>query len=124
MATYSTGWATSSARGFGDYNDDVRYTTTNGASFTYTFSGTGIDYLSERNSDQGLVDMYLDDVLKATVDTTNGARLTQQIIYGVRGLTQGSHTLRGVKRSGTYMLVDRFDVTPSCTLGDDVDGVG
>ncbi|MEV6866420.1 alpha-L-fucosidase [Streptosporangium subroseum] len=112
VATYSTGWATSSARGFGDYNDDVRYTTTNGASFTYTFGGTGIDYLSERNSDQGLVDIYLDDVLRATVDTTSGARLAQQVIYGVRGLPRGTHTLRGVKRSGTYMLVDRFDVTP------------
>ncbi|MER5643520.1 MBL fold metallo-hydrolase [Streptosporangium sp. NPDC002524] len=38
--------------------------------------------------------------------------LTQQVVYSVRGLSQGSHTLRGVKRSGTYMLVDRFDVIP------------
>jgi len=88
----------------------VHYTTTNGGSFTYTFTGTGIDYLSERYSDQGLVDIYLDGVLKATVDTANGVRLTQQVIYSVRGLPQGQHTLRGVKRSGTYMLVDRFDV--------------
>ncbi len=44
------------------------------------------------------------------MDTTSGVRLTQQVIYSVRGLPQGSHTLRGVKRSGTYMLVDRFDV--------------
>ncbi|MFC6082717.1 alpha-L-fucosidase [Sphaerisporangium aureirubrum] len=110
-AAYGTGWATSSARGLGDYNDDVRYTTTNGASFTYTFTGTGIDYLSERHSDQGLVDVYLDGVLRATVDTAAGARLTQQVVYSARGLPQGTHTLRGVKRSGTYMLVDRFDVT-------------
>ncbi|GIG87942.1 alpha-L-fucosidase [Plantactinospora endophytica] len=110
VATYSTGWAVSSNRGFGDYNDDVHYTTSNGASFTYTFNGTGIDYLSERNSDQGVVDIYLDGVLRATVDTSSSTRLTQQVIYSVRGLPQGSHTLRGVKRSGTYMLVDRFDV--------------
>ncbi|WP_239313679.1 alpha-L-fucosidase [Plantactinospora mayteni] len=110
VATYSTGWAVSSGRGLGDYNDDVHYTTNNGASFTYTFNGTGIDYLSERNSDQGLVDIYLDGVLRATVDTGSSTRLTQQVVYTVRGLPQGSHTLRGVKRSGTYMLVDRFDV--------------
>ncbi|HTF08690.1 MAG TPA: PA14 domain-containing protein, partial [Asanoa sp.] len=111
VATYSTGWSVSSARGLGDYNDDVHYTTTNGGSFTYTFSGTGIDYLSERYSDQGLVDIFLDGVLRATVDTTSSVRLTQQVIYSVRGLPQGSHTLRGVKRSGTYLLVDRLDVT-------------
>jgi len=111
VATYSTGWAVSTARGLGDYNDDVHYATGNGASFTYTFSGTGIDYLSERNSDQGQVDIFLDGVLRATVDTTNGTRLAQQVVYGIRGLPPGSHTLRGVKRSGTYLLVDRFDVT-------------
>jgi len=57
------------------------------------------------------VDVYLDGVLRATVDTTSGARLTQQVIYSARGLPSATHTLRGVKRSGTYLLVDRFDVT-------------
>ncbi|MEV4539827.1 PA14 domain-containing protein [Asanoa sp. NPDC049518] len=112
VATYSSGWSVSSGRGLGDYNDDVHYTTTNGGSFTYAFNGTGVDYLSERYSDQGLADIYLDGVLKATVDTTNGTRLTQQVVYSVRGLSPGSHTLRGAKRSGTYLLVDRFDVVP------------
>ena len=110
VATYSSGWSVSAGRGLGDYNDDVHYTTSDGASFTYTFNGTGIDFLSERFSDQGLVDVYLDGVLRATVDTTSGTRLTQQVIYSARGLPPGTHTLRGVKRSGTYMLVDRFDV--------------
>ncbi|MEV4623931.1 alpha-L-fucosidase [Asanoa sp. NPDC049573] len=111
VATYSSGWSVSSGRGLGDYNDDVHYTTSNGGSFSYPFTGTGIDYVSERYSDQGLVDIYLDGTLVSTVDTTSAVRQPQQVVYGVRGLPQGSHTLRGVKRSGTYMLVDRFDVT-------------
>lgn len=110
-ATYGTGWNVSTNRGLGDYNNDVHYTTSNNASLTYTFTGTGIDYLSERYSDQGLVDIYLDNVFQQTVDTTNGARLTQQVIYSVRGLALGTHTLRAVKRSGVYMLADRFDIT-------------
>ncbi len=110
-AVYGAGWNLSTNRGLGDYNNDVHYATANGASLTYAFTGTGIDYLSERYSDQGLVDIYLDDVFQQTVNTTNGARLTQQVIYSARGLTAGSHTLRAVKRSGTYMLADRFDVT-------------
>ncbi len=107
--SYSSGWSVSSARGLGDYADDVHYATANGSSFSHTFTGTGIDVLSERYSDQGLVDIYLDNVLQATVDTTNPVRLTQQVIYSRRGLPAGSHTLRAVKRSGTYMLVDRID---------------
>ncbi|GAA0420077.1 hypothetical protein Acor_29950 [Acrocarpospora corrugata] len=109
-ATYSSGWSTSSGRGYGDVNDDVQYTNTNGASFTYTFTGTGIDFLSEKYSDQGIVDIYLDGVLRGTIDTTNPTRQAAQVIWGVRGLSQGTHTLRGVKRSGQYMLVDAFDV--------------
>ncbi|GAA0380633.1 hypothetical protein Acor_02220 [Acrocarpospora corrugata] len=57
------------------------------------------------------MEVYLDGVLQTTADTTSGARLTQQVIYSARGLPQGTHTLRAVKRSGTYMLVDRFAVT-------------
>lgn len=110
--TFTGGWSLSSNRGLGDYQDDVHYTTTNGAAFSYTFTGTGIDYVTERFSDQGLVDVYLDGTLRATVDTANPTRLTQQVVYSARGLAPGTHTLRAVKRSGTYMLLDRLDVLP------------
>ncbi|MFC4591065.1 alpha-L-fucosidase [Sphaerisporangium corydalis] len=108
--TYTGAWSTSTGRGFGDHNDDVHYTTTNGDAVSHTFTGTGVDFLTERNSDQGVVDFYIDGVLQSSVNTSNSTRQTQQVVYSRRGLSSGSHTLRAVKRSGTYMLVDRIDV--------------
>ena len=110
--SYDPGWSLSSGRGLGDYQDDVHFTTTNGAGFSHTFSGTGVDLVSERFSDQGQIDIFLDGSLVSTVDTASPTRLSQQVVYSKRGLAAGNHTLRGVKRSGTYMLVDRIDVVP------------
>ncbi|MFF7994269.1 right-handed parallel beta-helix repeat-containing protein [Kitasatospora xanthocidica] len=110
--TYTGSWSVSSNRPFGDYGNDVHYTLTNGDSVSFTFTGTGVDYVTEKNSDQGLVDVYLDDALQATADTSNPTRLAQQTVYSARNLTAGSHTLRVVKKSGTYMLLDRIGYLP------------
>ncbi|MEU6969990.1 right-handed parallel beta-helix repeat-containing protein [Kitasatospora aureofaciens] len=110
--TYTGTWSVSSNRTFGDYGGDVHYTTTNGDSFSVTFTGTGVDYVTEKYADQGLADVYLDGVLKATVDTSNPTRLAQQTVYSARDLTPGSHTLRVVKKSGYYLLLDRITYIP------------
>ncbi|MEU6788714.1 alpha-L-fucosidase [Nonomuraea angiospora] len=108
--TYIGTWHTSGNRDYADdYTKDVHYTTTNGDAFSYTFTGTGIDFRSEKYSDQGLVDFYLDGQPQSTVDTTNPTRLSQQLLYSRRDLPYGRHTLKAVKRSGQYMLVDRID---------------
>jgi alpha-L-fucosidase len=107
--TYSAGWSVSSSRGLGDYQNDVHFATANGSSVSYPFTGTGVDLISERFSDQGLVDVFLDGALVSTVDTTSPVRLSQQPVFSRRGLAAGSHTLRAAKRSGTFMLVDRID---------------
>jgi alpha-L-fucosidase len=106
---YDPGWSVSSGRGLGDYQDDVHFTATNGAAFSYTFTGTGIDLVTERFTDQGTIDVSLDGVV-STVDTTAPNRLSQQVVYSRRTLSPGTHTLRATKRSGTYMLLDRLDV--------------
>jgi hypothetical protein len=111
--TYSGSWATSSGRGNGDYYDDVHYTVTNNDSFIFTFTGTGVDYITEKNSDEGQVDIYIDNVFQQTVDCTNAVRLSQQVVYNKRGLTNGTHTIKGVKKTGSYMLVDAFKVYSS-----------
>ena len=110
-ATYSGSWGVSGGRGLGDYGDDVHYTTATGASFSYAFTGTGVDVFSETYSDQGQVDFYVDGVFQRTVDTSSGARFPQQAVFSARGLTPGNHTVKGIKRSGTYMLLDRLDIT-------------
>ncbi|WP_138750820.1 glycoside hydrolase family 27 protein [Paenibacillus sinopodophylli] len=106
--SYTGTWSTSSARGFGDYQDDVHYTTTNNDYFQYTFNGTGIDFVTEKEASQGNIDIYIDNVFKQTVNTYNPTRLAAQTVYSIDGLTSGSHTIKAVKKSGTYMLLDQL----------------
>ncbi|MFF2090589.1 X2-like carbohydrate binding domain-containing protein [Paenibacillus sp. NPDC058174] len=108
---YTGTWGYSWNRGLGDYNDDVHYTETNGDYFEYTFSGTGIDLITEKDVSQGDIDIYLDGVFKQTVSTYNASRLAGVNVYSATGLPDGTHTLKVVKKSGTFMLLDRLIVT-------------
>lgn len=122
--TYSGNWGYSSGRGLGDHQDDVHYAETNGAAFEYTFTGTGVDWVTETHESQGEAEVYLDGVLVDTVDTHGDpaqGRGVQQVVYSVRDLSEGAHTLRVVKKSGQFMLLDRIDVVRASLL--DVNGV-
>ncbi|WP_431279208.1 X2-like carbohydrate binding domain-containing protein [Leifsonia poae] len=119
---YSGSWGQSRGRGFGDYKDDVHYVEGDGSSFQYTFTGTGIDYVTELDESQGDVDVYLDGQFQKTVSTGRDAgqpRQAQQAVWSVSDLPNGSHTLRVVKKSGSYMLVDKLDVTLASLLQPD-----
>jgi alpha-galactosidase len=110
---YAGSWSQSTGRGLGDYGDGVHYTEHNGDSFQYTFQGTGVSYLTELDSSQGDVDIYLDGQFVKTVNTGRDQgqpRLTQQTVFTADDLPDGSHTLMAVKKSGSFMLVDRIDV--------------
>ncbi|MDQ6418515.1 glycoside hydrolase family 27 protein [Paenibacillus sp. LHD-117] len=108
--TYNGSWSLSSARGYGDYKDDVHYTTTNNDYFQFSFTGTGVDLITEKEASQGDIDIYVDNVFKQTVSTYNPTRLAQQTVYSISGLPSGTHTIKGVKKSGTYMVLDKFNV--------------
>lgn len=108
--TYTGAWSVSSNRGVGDYLDDVRYTTANGNAVSYTFTGTGVDLLTEKNTDQGNIDIFIDGVFQQTVNTSNPTRLAQQAVYSRTWTTTGSHTIRAVKRDGAFMLFDALKV--------------
>lgn len=120
---YSGAWGQSGGRGFGDYKDDVHYVEADGSAFQYTFTGTGIDYVTELDQSQGDVDVYLDGQFQKTVSTGLAAgqpRQAQQAVWSASGLPNGSHTLRVVKKSGAFMLVDKLDVTLESLLQPDV----
>ncbi|MEV6874519.1 hypothetical protein [Amycolatopsis sp. NPDC051128] len=111
-ATYTGAWSTSTGRNFGDLRDDVHVTSTNGDSVSYTFTGTGLDVLSEVNSDEGGIDVYVDGTRTQSVSATGSTRLAQQVIASVNGLTKGQHTVKLVKTSGSFMVIDGFTVIP------------
>jgi hypothetical protein len=116
---YTGSWSRSTGRGLGDYQDDVHYTETNGDFFEYTFVGTGVDYVTETHNSQGDVDIYVDGQFKKTVSTyldPAQGRGAQQVVYGISDLPNGNHTIRGVKRSGTFMLLDKLNVRQESLL--------
>jgi len=105
--TYSgRGWIYSASRGLGDYGDDVHATQVDGDSATFPFVGTGVSFVTELNADEGNVDVYLDDVFRQTVNCWAGTRAARQMAWSIDGLPAGSHKLKLVKRSGTWMLLD------------------
>jgi alpha-galactosidase len=113
---YTGSWSRSTGRGLGDYQDDVQYTETNGDAFTHSFVGNGVDYVTEKDPSQGEVDIYVDGAFKATVDTHADVRSAQQVVYSISDLPNGSHTIRGVKKSGQFMLVDKLVVRQESLL--------
>jgi hypothetical protein len=108
---YTGDWYVSLLRGLGDLDDGVHATGANGASASYTFTGTGVSVLSETNSDEGNAEVYVDGVDEGPVSAYSATREAQQPIYRVSGLAAGSHTIEIVKDSGSYLLLDGLDVT-------------
>ncbi|MDQ1046314.1 hypothetical protein [Streptomyces sp. V4I2] len=110
--TYTGAWTTSTGRPYGDLYADVHATTANGDSVSYTFTGTGLDVLSEVNTDGGGIDVYVDGTKTQSVTAAGSTRLAQQVVASVSGLTKGQHTVKLVKTGGTYMVIDGFTVIP------------
>jgi Right handed beta helix region len=104
-------WAYSSGRGVGDFDNDVHYSTTVGATAQYTFTGTGVSYIAEKNNDEGNVDVYIDNVFQANVNlNVSGSRQVQQVVYSNTGLASGSHTIKLVNKSTAYGIIDAFEI--------------
>jgi hypothetical protein len=111
-AVYTGSWSINTGRPYGDLGAGVHYTMTDGDSVSYTFTGTGVQVLSEINGDEGGIDVYVDGVRTQSVSAYGTTRLAQQPLVTVTSLAKGQHTVRLVKTSGTYMLVDGFTVVP------------
>ncbi|SDY97601.1 Right handed beta helix region [Amycolatopsis xylanica] len=110
-AVYKGSWSASSGRALGDFGDGVHVTKSKGASVTFTFTGTGLDVLAETNTDQGTFDATVDG--KASSGTEKGStRLAQQVVFSVKGLAKGAHTVTLTSTSTANFLVDAFVVTP------------
>ncbi|WP_314587973.1 glycosyl hydrolase family 95 catalytic domain-containing protein [Paenibacillus terrigena] len=108
--SYIGSFSYSSNRNLGDYEKDVHQTQTNNDYFQYTFTGTGIDYIGVKNGDIGNQDIYIDGELVQTVSGTAPSYTAQSVIYSNKNLTNGTHTIKVVKRSGYWMVLDALRV--------------
>ena len=107
---YSGTWTVSSGRNAGDYKDDVKSTEINGDAFEFSFTGTGVDYIAPKDASYGSVNIYVDNVFKKTVNATSTTYQPLQTLFGIKGLANGSHTIKGIKKNGSSMAVDAFVV--------------
>ena len=62
--------------------------------FEIRFEGVGIEIYGNKDTVNGIYEIYIDDEYVADVDTYHTERLTQQLIYGVDDLEYGEHTLK------------------------------
>ena len=92
----------------GDYLNDVHATPSNGDYFEYTLQGTGVELLTPKGPGQGKIDLYVDGKFMKTINTYHDSRQTLQSVYRLNGLQHGKHTIKGVKRSGNWMIVDQL----------------
>lgn len=89
-----------------------------GSTATFTFTGTGIAWLSLRCEVCGTARVFIDGTLVETVDTFAPARSTG-VVFSRTGLPTGvSHTLvvevtgtANPSSNGAFIVVDAFDVT-------------
>jgi len=109
--TYSgNSWSYQGNRNLGEFRNDVQVATANGDSFTLNFSGTDVSFISSRGAGRGVVALYLDGVLQTNLDLSVGTT-NRDSVFSLSGLADGTHTLTGVKASGTYLYVDAFKVS-------------
>ncbi len=114
---YSAGWSYSSATA-GAYNTDTHYTTTNLASSSYTFTGTGIRWIGPKNNNRAKVKIYIDTELKGTIDPYSSSLESQKVLYEFTGLSNTSHTIK-VENTNTknflssdyYNAIDAYEYT-------------
>jgi hypothetical protein len=110
----STGWIWrgSNAGGANSYQNDIWATQNAGDSWSLTFNGTGLDIISETNTDEGDVALVIDGSPFRTVSFVTPTRVFQSTVVSITGLKAGVHTITGTMRNGTYMIVDSFRTHP------------
>lgn|GEM_PF-2620320 len=113
--TYTGNFGMDSGRPFGDYMDDIHYSVEEGDYYEYEFEGTGIVVLSEKFTDVGTIDVYIDGALQGSADGYWPTRLVQQSIFRADGLSNGTHKIKVVNRStyatsGKIAILDGFIV--------------
>jgi exosome complex RNA-binding protein Rrp4 len=85
---------------------------------SYTFKGTGIQLIGEKNINQGFADVSIDGVHLTTIDTYSPTLKENQVLFSKIGMTEGQHKVtiscKGQKHplsSGYFIEISGFKVT-------------
>ena len=90
-----------------------------GDTVTFTFQGSAVRWIGLRDPWSGIAKVYIDGVLRGSVDNYNATSQPQSILFQASGLAAQDHTLRievtGTRASasgGAWIWVDAFEVAP------------
>jgi uncharacterized protein YjbI with pentapeptide repeats len=86
----------------------------------YKFLGTGINVYSTKSADSGIMEIFIDNVSKGTVDLYNATTLYKQKMYTISTLAFESHTIKivvtGTKNASAtncWIGLDYFEILNS-----------
>jgi hypothetical protein len=89
-----------------------------GSRADFAFSGTGVSWIGYRDAWSGIANVFVDGVLKTTLDTYSAADTAQAALYTVGGLANGAHILtiqvtgtHSGASAGSWIWVDAFSVS-------------
>ncbi|HEX4980771.1 MAG TPA: hypothetical protein VFV63_03695 [Ilumatobacteraceae bacterium] len=95
---YTGTWSTGSSASY--YGGTVRYATSPGASATYTLIGHSAAWVAYRSSTRGSAQVYVDGVLKATVNLNASTASARVAVFAFSWAASGRHTIKVVVVSG------------------------
>jgi len=92
VVQFSGAWSTVSSANYS--GGSTRYASASGASASYTFTGSGIGWVTAVGPTRGSARVYVDGVLKSTVSLYAPTAALRRIAYVLNWNTQGTHTIR------------------------------
>lgn len=106
--TFSAGWTTLVSTDFS--GGSAKQSDDNGQSARYAFTGRAIAVVMSADPSLGVIKVYIDGTLKATVDVATFTPGDRVVVYQRRFTSVGSHTIRIVSTNGTRpnVILDAF----------------
>lgn len=88
-----------------------------GSRATFSFTGCAVAWIGYRDQWAGVANVYVDGALKASVDTYASSGVPKVVMYSVKGLSNGPHTVtveasgqKNASSAGAWVWVDAFDL--------------
>lgn len=98
---------------------DSKGSNTPGSTASYTFTGTGVTWIGQVDSNFGEATVAIDGITKATVDCYSSTNKSQQSLYEITGLERGTHTItitvlgsHNPSSSDSHVEVDALVINP------------
>jgi len=109
--TKAPGWMRKCNLGTGDFNNDLTTSDTPGASWSCSFTGTGVKVIAPKEPGAGKIEIQIDGKTRATADLSiTGTRQAQQVVGEISGLNSGKHSIRILNLGSGPVAIDALIV--------------